>query len=147
MSNLEVHHKAFRSRFGDDCEQNLITLCSACHATTHHGSAVECGSSRHRIPRTRRDRRVDPWPGLRGLVNFGHTVMDGTSLLNLDGFAPANTAGNRCSSGIQTGGKNCSAAHYGWTGKPLGRYGAGIVAFTWFEKPLSTPDESTAVET
>jgi 5-methylcytosine-specific restriction endonuclease McrA len=37
MSNLEVHHKAFRSRFGDDCEQNLITLCSACHATTHHG--------------------------------------------------------------------------------------------------------------
>ena len=37
MSNLEVHHKQLRSRYGDDCEQNLITLCSACHATVHHG--------------------------------------------------------------------------------------------------------------
>jgi ATP-dependent DNA helicase RecQ len=36
-SNLEVHHKEFRSRSGDDSEQNLITLCSACHATVHHG--------------------------------------------------------------------------------------------------------------
>jgi ATP-dependent DNA helicase RecQ len=35
MSNLEVHHKEFRSRSGDDSEQNLITLCSACHATLH----------------------------------------------------------------------------------------------------------------
>jgi hypothetical protein len=43
--------------------------------------------------------------------------------------------------------QNCSVAHSGWTGKPLGRYGVGIVAFTWFEKPLSTPAESTAVET
>jgi len=37
MSNLEVHHKEFRSQSGDDCEQNLITLCSACHAAVHHG--------------------------------------------------------------------------------------------------------------
>ena len=36
-SNLEVHHKEFRSHSGDDSEQNLITLCSACHATVHHG--------------------------------------------------------------------------------------------------------------
>ena len=37
MSNLEVHHKEFRSHSGDDSEQNLITLCSACHASMHHG--------------------------------------------------------------------------------------------------------------
>ena len=28
MSNLEVHHKQFRSHSGDDSEENLITLCS-----------------------------------------------------------------------------------------------------------------------
>ena len=27
MSNLEVHHQQFRSRLGDDSEENLITLC------------------------------------------------------------------------------------------------------------------------
>jgi ATP-dependent DNA helicase RecQ len=36
MSNLEVHHKALRSHSGDDSEENLITLCSACHSATHH---------------------------------------------------------------------------------------------------------------
>jgi 5-methylcytosine-specific restriction endonuclease McrA len=36
-SGLEVHHKEFRSQSGDDSEQNLITLCSACHANVHHG--------------------------------------------------------------------------------------------------------------
>ena len=35
MSNLEVHHKEFRSRLGDDSEENLITLCTACHAQMH----------------------------------------------------------------------------------------------------------------
>jgi len=34
-SNLEVHHKEFRSRSGNDCEQNLITLCITCHASLH----------------------------------------------------------------------------------------------------------------
>jgi 5-methylcytosine-specific restriction endonuclease McrA len=34
-SNLEVHHCEFRSHSGDDSEQNLITLCSACHAAVH----------------------------------------------------------------------------------------------------------------
>jgi 5-methylcytosine-specific restriction endonuclease McrA len=36
MYNLEVHHKEFRSRSGDDCEENLITLCTACHTDLHH---------------------------------------------------------------------------------------------------------------
>ncbi len=35
MSNLEVHHKEFRSLSGQDIEQNLITLCSACHSRVH----------------------------------------------------------------------------------------------------------------
>jgi len=37
MSNLEVHHKEFRSHSGDDSEQNLITLCVACHSALHCG--------------------------------------------------------------------------------------------------------------
>jgi 5-methylcytosine-specific restriction endonuclease McrA len=36
MSNLEVHHKEFRSHYGDDSEQNLIAMCTACHAAAHH---------------------------------------------------------------------------------------------------------------
>ena len=35
MSNLEVHHKEFRSHTGDDSSQNLMTLCTTCHATVH----------------------------------------------------------------------------------------------------------------
>ncbi len=35
MSNLEVHHKQFRSHSGDDSEENLITLCAFCHADIH----------------------------------------------------------------------------------------------------------------
>jgi 5-methylcytosine-specific restriction endonuclease McrA len=35
MSNLEVHHKEFRSHSGEDSEENLITLCSTCHAGIH----------------------------------------------------------------------------------------------------------------
>jgi 5-methylcytosine-specific restriction endonuclease McrA len=37
MSNLEVHHREFRSHSGADAEKNLITLCTACHASTHGG--------------------------------------------------------------------------------------------------------------
>ena len=37
MSNLEVHHREFRSHSGDDSEENLITLCITCHATVHRG--------------------------------------------------------------------------------------------------------------
>ncbi len=36
MSNLEVHHKQFRSHSGADSEENLITLCNSCHAQIHH---------------------------------------------------------------------------------------------------------------
>lgn len=35
MSNLEVHHKDFRSHSGADSEQNLITLCAVCHSMAH----------------------------------------------------------------------------------------------------------------
>jgi ATP-dependent DNA helicase RecQ len=36
MSNLEIHHKLFRSHSGHDSEENLITLCTQCHAGVHH---------------------------------------------------------------------------------------------------------------
>src|ERR1035438_2379902 len=37
------------------------------------------------------DRKVDEkaLPGLRGVVKISHTVLNGVSLINLDGFAPA----------------------------------------------------------
>jgi ATP-dependent DNA helicase RecQ len=35
MSNLEVHHREFRSHSGKDTEENLITLCANCHARAH----------------------------------------------------------------------------------------------------------------
>ena len=35
MSNLEVHHREFRSHSGADSEENLITLCTACHTRVH----------------------------------------------------------------------------------------------------------------
>lgn len=33
--NLQVHHIQSRSHLGDDSLENLITLCSGCHATIH----------------------------------------------------------------------------------------------------------------
>ncbi len=45
MSNLEVHHKELRSQSGDDSEQNLITLCTACHAIVHREPAKTQKSS------------------------------------------------------------------------------------------------------
>jgi len=35
MSNLEIHHKEFRSQSGDDDEENLMTLCARCHKLVH----------------------------------------------------------------------------------------------------------------
>jgi 5-methylcytosine-specific restriction endonuclease McrA len=35
MQNLQVHHLKFRSHSGGDTEQNLITLCTECHAQVH----------------------------------------------------------------------------------------------------------------
>ena len=44
MSNLEIHHREFRSHSGTDSEENLITLCNACHSEVHErrlkGSSV-----------------------------------------------------------------------------------------------------------
>jgi 5-methylcytosine-specific restriction endonuclease McrA len=37
LSNLEVHHKDFRSLSGADSEENLITLCNPCHTAVHRG--------------------------------------------------------------------------------------------------------------
>jgi 5-methylcytosine-specific restriction endonuclease McrA len=42
-TNLEVHHKEFRSQGGLDSEENLVTLCAACHESVHQprwGSAT-----------------------------------------------------------------------------------------------------------
>jgi len=35
ISNLEVHHRQFRSQSGADTEGNLITLCVDCHRQAH----------------------------------------------------------------------------------------------------------------
>jgi len=35
MSNLEVHHKRYRSHSGHDSEENLITLCVSRHEEMH----------------------------------------------------------------------------------------------------------------
>ena len=40
MSNLELHHREFRSHSGTDTEANLITLCAACHAGVHRRYAT-----------------------------------------------------------------------------------------------------------
>ncbi len=37
MRNLEVHHIQFRSHFGSDSEENLISLCATCHDLCHSG--------------------------------------------------------------------------------------------------------------
>jgi 5-methylcytosine-specific restriction endonuclease McrA len=35
LRDLQVHHRKFRSRLGDDSAQNLITLCVDCHQAKH----------------------------------------------------------------------------------------------------------------
>jgi len=37
--HLQVHHIEFRSHFGSDSEENLLTLCAQCHGVVH----AECG--------------------------------------------------------------------------------------------------------
>jgi 5-methylcytosine-specific restriction endonuclease McrA len=46
MPNLEIHHKKFRSHSGDDSEENLITLCMACHNETHNNERLKG----HKVP-------------------------------------------------------------------------------------------------
>jgi len=40
---LQVHHICFRSRLGDDKDENLITLCADCHRDIHRSWAVKDG--------------------------------------------------------------------------------------------------------
>jgi 5-methylcytosine-specific restriction endonuclease McrA len=40
MSNLEVHHRQFRSHSGHDSEENLMTLCAECHRNVHRGGVA-----------------------------------------------------------------------------------------------------------
>jgi 5-methylcytosine-specific restriction endonuclease McrA len=35
LQNLHVHHLTYRSHSDGDVEQNLITLCVACHGRQH----------------------------------------------------------------------------------------------------------------
>jgi 5-methylcytosine-specific restriction endonuclease McrA len=48
LENLQVHHQEFRSRSGDDSEDNLITLCARCHQSFHRRvieQALETGAA------------------------------------------------------------------------------------------------------
>jgi 5-methylcytosine-specific restriction endonuclease McrA len=47
MTNLEVHHKEFRSHPGDDSEVNLITLCAPCHREIHQLPERKWNIGRH----------------------------------------------------------------------------------------------------
>lgn len=39
LQNLQIHHKQYRCRFGNDPEQNLIKLCADCHSLAHYCKA------------------------------------------------------------------------------------------------------------
>ena len=39
-SGVEVHHRRYRSRGGDDVAENLLWLCRVCHDDIHSGRAV-----------------------------------------------------------------------------------------------------------
>ena len=43
MKHLQVHHIEFRSHSGRDVEENLITLCADCHATSHSSASRAVG--------------------------------------------------------------------------------------------------------
>ena len=48
MKSLEVHHQQFRSRSGEDAEENLITLCARCHSSVHDQQDLKDGRSPRR---------------------------------------------------------------------------------------------------
>jgi hypothetical protein len=52
MANLEVHHQEFRSHSGADSEENLITLCYACHGRVHGRNGWKQTSHRTQLPAT-----------------------------------------------------------------------------------------------
>jgi 5-methylcytosine-specific restriction endonuclease McrA len=35
LENLQVHHKIKRSQRGNDCLENLVSLCAYCHMAEH----------------------------------------------------------------------------------------------------------------
>lgn len=35
LKDLQVHHRKYRSRLGDDSLNNLVTLCAYCHMEEH----------------------------------------------------------------------------------------------------------------
>jgi N6-L-threonylcarbamoyladenine synthase len=47
-TNLEVHHKIFRSRGGSDDPENLITLCHTCHKSLHEGKINPKFNGKHK---------------------------------------------------------------------------------------------------
>ena len=53
--NLNQHHLLPRSLGGPDTDDNLITLCGACHAKAHQ-SRASWRLSRKRIPRCEKKR-------------------------------------------------------------------------------------------
>jgi len=40
ISNLEVHHKQYKSNGGDDSIDNLITVCNLCHYKLHSKESI-----------------------------------------------------------------------------------------------------------
>jgi 5-methylcytosine-specific restriction endonuclease McrA len=54
MSSLEVHHRQSRSRSGADSEENLITLCAACHASAWLRPQTKVATWRYHAERVRR---------------------------------------------------------------------------------------------
>ncbi|MFI5095626.1 MAG: HNH endonuclease [Candidatus Acidiferrales bacterium] len=45
MEGLQVHHIRWRSRLGGDEKENLITLCSDCHQSSHGARLKGVGES------------------------------------------------------------------------------------------------------
>jgi len=46
--NLQVHHRNWRSRMGNDCLENLITLCVSCHERLHRSMNFNCCMQTHK---------------------------------------------------------------------------------------------------
>lgn len=72
----DPHHVVYRSRGGDDIEENIVGLCHDCHMTLHHAGGDDARYVRHEIGRTLRDeellyaiRRLGPNEGPAFLFN------------------------------------------------------------------------------
>ncbi|PID81980.1 hypothetical protein CSB20_00150 [bacterium DOLZORAL124_64_63] len=56
---LEIHHIIPRSEGGTNAEENLTTLCSACHQRAHDKQKPACGKNQQAGPKTREARKRD----------------------------------------------------------------------------------------